>query len=134
MNNKDRFTGVWELIPEKSSDIDLFRKVSVKIDEDDKNYTFSFTWGGHRSVSESYSVPKNGTVVTIPVEHRVLPANVFMGAALEPGEEKRVSAVSGEGVLELKASYRVRGSQGHKDVLEINTFSGTKEEDIIRWT
>ena len=126
--------GSWELIPEKSSEIDLLDSIALTIKHVVDGYHFTFRWGRRRYVEESFKAPLDGSPVSVPISYRVIPTNVFMGAALEPEETKTVSFRSEEDALILEEKYRLRGSQGHKEVTVINTFSKIQEDDIIRWT
>ena len=52
--------GDWELIPHQSSNIALYRTMSLSIAIDGENLTLTQKWGGKRSLDETIELKING--------------------------------------------------------------------------
>ena len=69
---QDPLSGAWEL-PRKTTDIDLYGTLSVRILPAGTHVTVVQRWGGGRSFLDSLDLPLDGTAVSVPVTHRVFP-------------------------------------------------------------
>ena len=116
--------GKWELISDKSTDIDLYGTLSVDIRTQGADLTIIRTWGSGRSYRDSITLPVGGTVTNVPVTNRVFPSNVFMGFMMPVGTFREVRAFreNGNGIR-LEESFHLRGSQGETDVNATNLFT-----------
>ncbi len=128
--------GRWEMIPQKSSDIDLFGAVGVEIRQTGSSVTVIDTWGKTRSFRDSLTLRPDGTATRLPVTARVFPSNVFMGLMMRRGTEKVVSASwqdSGR-TLRIDERYRLRGSQGETPVISRRIYALSKDGETVTYT
>jgi len=125
--------GTWELIPDKSTDIDHFGALTVALRTEGNSIVVLQTWGGRRSVRDSLAVVPGGSAVEVPVKNWVFPSNVFMGLRMPEGEKRRISARWDEGgaVLRLDESYNLRGSQGKAPVTVVHRYELSKEKEVL---
>ncbi len=126
--------GSWQLIPEKSTDIDLYGTLSIDIRTDGSRLVLIRTWGAGRSFRDSLSLTVGGPVHRIPVTKRVFPSNVFMGLAMQTGSAREMKAYrTGDTEIKLEESFRLRGSQGETSVTATHLFSLTPGQDILTY-
>ena len=126
--------GVWKLIPEKSTDIDLYGTLSIDIRTDGPKLVLIRTWGAGRSYRDSLSLAVGGTVNPIPVSKRVFPSNVFMGVAMLAGSTREIKAYrTGDTGIRLEESFRLRGSQGEVPVTATHVFTHVPGQDILTY-
>ncbi len=127
------FPGVWELIPNQSTDIDHFGALSFELRQDDDRLTILQTWGSWRGYRDSLVLTPGGAPVDISVSNWVFPSNVFMGLMMVVGERRQVSARwESEGtVLRIDERCIVRGSQGKVPVSTIHRYELSPEKDIL---
>ena len=104
--------GKWEMVKEKSTDIDLYGTLAVEIRTQGSNLTLIRTWGSGRSYRDSVTLPAGGTAVSLPVTNRVFPSNVFMGFMMPVGTVREIKAFrDGDREIRLEERFRLRGSQ-----------------------
>ncbi len=88
------FNGKWTLIPEKSTEIDLYATLSLEIQQDTSTVTIIQTWGSGRSFKDTLKLKTDGSVNQVPVHDRVWPTNVFIGISMQKGRDR-----TGQGTL-----------------------------------
>ncbi|HMK37932.1 MAG TPA: hypothetical protein VK569_01245, partial [Bacteroidota bacterium] len=116
--------GKWELVKDKSTDIDLYGTLSVEIRTEGQNLTLIRTWGIGRSYRDSLTLLPGGPALQVPVTNRVFPSNVFMGFMMSVGSVRDVKAFrNGDQGIRLEESFRLRGSQGEAQVTATNLFT-----------
>ena len=116
--------GKWEMVKEKSTDIDLYGTLAVEIRTQGSNLTLIRTWGSGRSYRDSVTLPAGGTAVSLPVTNRVFPSNVFMGFMMPVGTVREIKAFrDGDREIRLEERFRLRGSQGETAVTATNLFT-----------
>jgi len=116
--------GRWELVREKSTDIDLFETLAVDIRFDGPGLTLIRTWGAGRSFRDSLALPLGGAVAHVPVTSRVFPSNVFMGLMMPVGTVRDVRAWRPDAnTLRLEESFQIRGSQGESPETQTGLFT-----------
>ncbi len=129
--------GSWSVVPAKSSDIDMFRRLEISIEGGDDSVRIEQRWGGERSFTDRFELPVAGLsvaagTVKLPTGNRVFPSNIFMGLARKVGSWREVSAEWIEKGRELLVRERVemRCSQGFRtiDIDHRYTLSRTREE------
>jgi len=102
--------GKWNLIPEKSTHIDLFGNLSLKIDINKSDIFIKREWGrGSRMFSDSIVLKINSRKQSEIITSRVFPSNVFMG--MKVSEER-------------KRTYRLKWKPGDAEMKIIETYSG----------
>jgi len=125
------FNGRWEMVPHKSTDIDLYGTLTVSIQQSGTFVTVINTWGKGRSFNDSLRVTTDGSTTRVPVTDRVFPANVFMGLMMPVGSDRLIEASwEKEGtVLKLDEQYSIHGSQGTvpAHAVHVYTLSGDGE-------
>jgi hypothetical protein len=126
--------GNWKLIPEKSTDIDLYGTLSIDIRTDGPRLVVIRTWGSGRSYRDSLSLAVGGAINSIPVTNRVFPSNVFMGVAMLAGTTREVKAYrTGDTGIKLEESFRLRGSEGAIPVTATHLFTLGPGNDILTY-
>ncbi|MBP1647779.1 MAG: hypothetical protein H6Q30_1224 [Bacteroidetes bacterium] len=126
--------GSWKLIPERSTDIDLYGTLSIDIRAEGPRLVLIRTWGTGRSFRDSLSLAVGGTVNRIPVNKRVFPSNVFMGLAMQAGTTREIKAYrTGDTGIKLEESFRIRGSQGEVPANANHLFTIAPDQDILTY-
>ena len=128
--------GKWEMIPQKSSDIDLFGSVALEIRVKGPSVTVIDIWGRGRSFRDSLTLQAGGAATRVPVTARVFPSNVFMGLMMQRGSERLVTASwqdSGR-TLRVDEQYRLRGSQGETAESSRRTYALSQDGETITYT
>ena len=131
----DGFNGKWELVSQQSTEIDLWRTLSLEMQIEEGSAKVIRTWGRRRSFSDTLNLTLGGTVNRAPIQHRVWPTNVFMGVSRIVGAERQIRAsMEGESVLKLTETCPVRSSQGKREIESVHTFRYNPAKDIITYT
>ncbi len=127
--------GDWKMLPEKSSEIDLYSTVALRITHSGDLVTVVQNWGGARGFRDSVTLPSGGATVTVPVRDRVWPTNVFMGVSMQPGKTKAVSARTEQNgrVLYINERYSVLVSQGMLPYTVENVFTLSADGGTLTW-
>jgi hypothetical protein len=128
------FSGRWEMIPHKSTDIDLFGTLSVELRQSGASVTVINTWGKGRAYHDSLTVTP-GMTTRIRVNSRIFPSNVFMGLMMVAGTERSCTAswAGGGKVLRLEEQYPVRGSQGVVTASAVHTYTLADDEETVTY-
>ena len=127
--------GDWKMLPERSSEIDLYSTVALRITHSGDLVTVVQNWGGARGFRDSVTLPSGGTTVTVPVRDRVWPTNVFMGVSMQPGKTKAVSARTEQNgrVLYINERYSLLVSQGMLPYTVENVFTLSADGSTLTW-
>jgi hypothetical protein len=128
-------SGKWELLPGKSTEIDLYGNLSIQIYQQGKDLVLVQTWGTSRIFRDSLVLQPGGSALRVPIASRVFPSNVFMGLSMPVGASREISAVWEEKgkKLRLDEQYSVRGSQGLSPVRVVHRYVLTPERDIMEY-
>jgi len=132
----DEFAGEWALVQHKSTQIDLWRTLSVEIAQKDDELGLIQHWGNpRRRFSDTLSL-QIGTPNRIPITDRNFPTNVFMGISNDVRGDRIIDvSIDNDGsVIRLIESVDVRGSQGATEISQIHTYTLSNEPDIITYT
>ena len=136
------FDGEWSLLPLKSSQVDLFRTLSLKIERDGARVTIEQDWGrGQYAFRTAMTLTTGGTVNEVPVTNRVWPTQPFMGVSMKVGSKQQVTARWGADgrTLVVERHYTVLVSQGQREIRSTETYKlGASDDqltlDIVRPT
>jgi hypothetical protein len=106
--------GKWVLVPQASTEIDLYGSLTLEIALRPGGLSFTRTFGGARSFVDALSIQTGGAVNRIAVTDRVFPTNVFMGLSSAVGSERTIKAfwVEEPSHLRLEETAEVPSSQG----------------------
>lgn len=126
--------GSWELVPEKSTEIDLYATLSVTITRKGSAVEIVRKFGSVRSHTDSLVLIPGAQALKKPIVNRVFPTNVFMGLSMPVGSERLVRAWWEGGELKLQEEFPLRGSQGPTPVRVTNTFALAGEREIMKYT
>lgn len=129
------FYGKWMLIPEKSSEIGLYKTLSIEILQKDSTVTIIQKWGGRRSFTETLILKTGGVDNQVSVNNRVFPTNVFMGLSRLVEEKRQIKATweNNGTVLKLEERYNIRSSQGKSQIFSINTYELSSDKEILTY-
>lgn len=127
------FNGKWALIPEKSTEIDLYATVSLEIQQDASTVTIIQAWGSGRSFRDTLKLKTDGSVNQVLVRDRVWPTNVFMGISMQKGATEQVKALWERNGMALKVDrdYSVLASQGKEEISSIETYQLSSERETL---
>ena len=127
--------GEWELIKDKSTEIDLYGTMSLKIEKNDNDVRIIRKWGGRRSFSDTLDVRTDGVETLVPVTNRVFPTNVFMGLSMPVGKERRLTAAwtDDKHTLVVKEKYDILGSQGKRSVNAVHSFTLSDHNELLNY-
>ena len=89
---KSPLDGSWELIPAKSTEIDLYGTLSLRLAIDNESVMLVPRWGDRRSFTDSLVLPTSGAPTKVRIQNRVFPSNVFMGLSMPVGQERTLRA------------------------------------------
>ncbi len=126
--------GSWEAMPAKSTDIDLYGSLFVRITTTPTQVTLVRQFGSGRHFTDSLILPLNGTIVQVPVMERAFPTNVFMGLSMVTGSKRAVHVVPGKDGLTVEESFRLRGSQGETPVTARHRFTVAPTGEVLTYT
>ena len=129
------FNGKWTLIPDKSSEIGLYRTLSLEIQQDSATVTIIQTWGTRRSFSDTLVLKTGGAVNQVTISNRVFPTNVFMGLSMPVGSSRQMKAKwkSKDTVLKITEKCKVRGSQGLSPISSAHTFELSSDKELLTY-
>jgi hypothetical protein len=125
--------GSWELLPEKSTEIDLYGTLTVTIAPKGNAVEIVRKFGANRSFKDSLMLLPGAAAVKKDIKNRVFPTNVFMGLAMPVGQQREVRAWWEGADLKLEEKFSLRGSQGLTPLNVLNTFALTKEKEILSY-
>lgn len=125
--------GSWELVPQKSSDIDHFRTLRIDIRSVGNQVAISQTWVSRVQVKDSLALIPGGKPVAIPVGSWVFPHNVFMGLRMVEGEQRTIFAQwEREGTaLRLEDRFNVLGSQGKNPLSVVHRYELSPGKEVL---
>jgi hypothetical protein len=126
--------GSWELLPDRSTEIDLYGTLTVSIARRGKAVEIVRKFGSARFFTDSLVVTPGGSAVTKAIDNRVFPTNVFMGLSMPVGDRREIRAWWDGGVLKLQEDFPLRGSQGVTPVRVLHSFAVTREKEILAYT
>jgi hypothetical protein len=127
------FSGKWTLVPEKSTEIDLYATLSLEIQRNASTVTIIQTWGSGRSFTDTLRLKTDGSVNQLPVRDRVWPTNVFMGISMQKGASEQVQAGWEKGgmLLKVQRSYTVLASQGKERISSVETYQLSDDRETL---
>jgi hypothetical protein len=128
------FNGRWEMVPHKSTEIDLYGTLSLDIRQTAGAVTVISTWGKGRAFRDSITVTP-GTTTHVRVKSRVVPSNVFMGLMMVSGTERSITAswAGGGRILRLEEEFPLRGSQGVITAHAVHTYTLSGDDETITY-
>ncbi len=128
--------GEWVLVPQASTEIDLYGTLRIEIARQNDNLTLIRTFGRGRSFTESLILKTGGFANRVPVFDRVFPTNVFMGLSMDVGSERIIKAfwVEETSHLRLEETCDVLASQGRVPVRSEHEFRAGPSPDLLTYT
>jgi hypothetical protein len=128
--------GEWILVPQASTEIDLYGTLTLEIGPTDDELILTRTFGGRRSFRESLALKTGGFANQVPVFDRVFPTNVFMGLSMASGSERSVKAfwVRKTSHLRLEETCDVLSSQGKVTIRSEHVFHAGPSPDLMTYT
>ncbi|MBN1543808.1 hypothetical protein JW992_16820, partial [candidate division KSB1 bacterium] len=128
-------TGNWSLVPQKSTEIDLYGTLQLGFQIDRDEIRLIQQWGRGRSFSDTLLL-KADEVVEQVITDRVFPTNVFMGLMIPVGSKRTLKASWKQNGLQLEVNenFTLRGSQGAVPVQMRHTYTLSPQEDILTYT
>jgi hypothetical protein len=128
--------GEWVLVPQASTEIDLYRTLTVEIVPTDEGLILTRTFGGRRSFRESLTLKTGGFANQVPVPDRVFPTNVFMGLSMAVGSERTIKAfwIDRFSRLRFEETCHVLASQGKVTIRSEHIFHAGPSPNLMTYT
>lgn len=128
--------GEWVLVPQASTEIDLFGSLTVEIARKDGGLSLTRTFGGARSFKDAMILKTGGHANQVPILDRVFPTNVFMGLSMPVGTRRTIQAFWGDTAadLRLEEAFEVRASQGNVSIRCRHVFRAGPDPDLMTYT
>jgi hypothetical protein len=128
--------GEWVLVPQGSTEIDLYGTLAIEIVQHSDGLTLIRTFGGQRSFKESLTLKTGGFANKVHVTDRVFPTNVFMGVSLPVGSERTIKAfwIDKTSQLRLEETSDVLASQGRVSIRIQHDFRAGPSPDLMTYT
>ncbi len=130
------FEGKWKLIPKKSSEISLYRNLSLEIHQNGPKVTLIEKWGTRRFFADTLVLKTGGKLNKIKIKNRVFPTNVFMGLRMAVGKNRKIRAFwekDGKS-LRLEMTYPLLSSQGGTEVTATHILALTSDAHVMTYT
>ncbi len=130
------FEGKWKLIPKKSSEISLYRNLSLEIHQNGPKVTLIEKWGTRRFFADTLVLKTGGKLNKIKIKNRVFPTNVFMGLRMAVGKIRKIRAFwekDGKS-LRLEMTYPLLSSQGGTEVTATHILALTSDAHVMTYT
>jgi hypothetical protein len=130
------FLGSWELLPAKSTEIDLYGVLSLRFKQAGPTVELIQTWGKGRTFTDSLLLRTGDAINPVPVTDRVFPSNVFMGLKMPVGTARRIAARWEDNgrALALEERFDVRGSQGPAPVHVLHRYALSSDGNELTYT
>jgi hypothetical protein len=131
----DGFVGAWELVPQKSSVIPLYRTLAVDFEIEGRFLVLTQKWGTRvrDAFTDRVVLPLDGRTIPVPLQHQVAPTSVFLGVRNIAGGRREMSAaLSPDGtVLTVRERLAVGTSQGVSEIEATHTYTLSVAEQIV---
>ncbi len=127
------FIGRWQLVPEKSAEIGLYKTLKLDITLTGQTLQVEQIWGTGRSLRDTLLLPVNGQPVTLKASTRVWPYNVFSAISRQPGSDRRAKLSmekNGKGFT-VEETYPVWVSQGSRELTSTSTYTVQKDGTLL---
>jgi hypothetical protein len=129
------FAGAWELVPQKSSVIPLYRTLAVDFQIEDGSLVLTQKWGlrARDAFTDRVVLPLGGRMTPVPLQHQVAPTSVFLGIRNVAGGHREMSAaLSPDGtVLTVRERVSAGTSQGLSEIEATHTYTLSIAEQIV---
>jgi hypothetical protein len=128
--------GEWILVPQASTEIDLYGMLMLEIGRQGEEVTLIRTFGGSRSFKESLKLKTGGFANQIPILDRIFPTNVFMGLSMPVGSERTIKAIwiDQASHLRLEEATDVLASQGSVSIRSQHDLHAGPSPDLMTYT
>lgn len=128
--------GEWVLVPQASTEIDLYGTLTVKIAQNGDELILTRIFGGRRSFEDHLTLKTGGFPNQVPVLDRVFPTNVFMGLSMAVGSARTIKAywIDEASHLRLEESCDVLASQGKISTQNLHVFRAGPSPDLMTYT
>ncbi len=128
-------SGTWELVPQKSTVIPLYRSLTVDFRFQDRSLSLAQKWGTRPrdAFTDTVTLPLDGTVTRVPLQHQVAPTNVFLGIRNLAGGRREMSAsLSADGtILTVRECVTADTSQGAAEIEAVHTYTLSIPDQVV---
>jgi len=130
------FEGIWEIVPEKSTDIPLFNSLILDVKIQGETLVLTKQWGTNRGYKDELTVKTGGSLIEIHAPSRNFPTNVFMGIAVKTDIPRTIRAWWEEErtVLKIEEKAAVTSSQGMQKITSEHIYSYDADTDTLTYT
>jgi hypothetical protein len=136
IGHKD-FNGAWELVPQKSTVIPLYRSLLINFQVSADEVTVIQKWGTRLrdAFSDTVRLITDGRNMRLPLQHQVAPASVFLGVRNLPNAQRELSATwNADGtVLTIHERLPIGCSQGQSEIRATHTYTLSVPHQILTY-
>jgi hypothetical protein len=125
--------GKWEIIKEKSTNIDSYRGMGLEFTIKKDEVTLTQNYFGRLPYQERLTLKTNGKSQSFEIKERSFPTNIFVSFKLQPGKKKEVSAKWDNNVLTVNEKFEVLCSQGTKIMNVTHTYELSADKNILTY-
>jgi len=132
------FNGSWELVPQKSTVIPLYRSLFIEFKMARDQVTVIQTWGtrARDAFRDTVRLSPNGKITSWPQQHQVAPTNVFLGIMNRSTGRRMLSATwnADSTMLTINERVPIISSQGETELVATHCYAISISEQLIRYT
>jgi hypothetical protein len=132
-SQESALNGKWELIKEKSTDIDSYWTLGLEFLIKNNEVTFTQTWDGRIPCIEKMTLKTNSSPQKIEVKNRAFPTNIFVALKRQIGSQKEVTAKWDKNILKINEKYEIISSQGSKPIDVMHTFELSADKNLLTY-
>ncbi|MBD3384274.1 hypothetical protein GF407_05030 [candidate division KSB1 bacterium] len=133
----DNILGEWTMLPQHSTEIDLFATLSLDLQYKETNMTVLRTWGrGSRSKTDTLVASMDGSVQLNEITDRVFATNVFMGLSMAVGTNQKTRGMWLEPhkAVEIEEICDVISSQGQSTLTTRHSWQLSDNGETLHYT
>jgi hypothetical protein len=132
-SQESAFDGKWEIIKEKSTDIDSYSGMGLEFTVKGNELTIITRYIGRLPFEEKMVLKTNGSIQKVEVKSRAFPTNTFMAMKNQIGNKKEVSAKWENNILKINEKYEVISSQASKVLNVLHTYELSSDKHLLTY-
>lgn len=132
------FNGSWELVPQKSTVIPLYRSLFIEFRMERDQVTVIQKWGtrARDAFVDTIRLTPNGKTTLWQQQHQVAPTNVFLGIMNRNNGRRVLAAIwnADSTVLTISERVPIASSQGETELIAVHSYAISIPEQLVRYT
>ncbi len=133
----DDILGKWTMLPQHSTEIDLFATLALDLQQKETTITVLRTWGrGSRSKTDTLVASTDGSVQLNKIRDRVFAPNVFMGLSMAVGttQKTRGTWLEPYKAVQIEQTCDIISSQGQSTLTTRHNWQLSENGETLRYT